>query len=868
MQVIKPMALGLTTRCVEFKRRLGLSLTGSLYFPFKPGAEGTVWTDMSMWKFLGAEMPEGPLIDEGVVKQRAEFLVHGSAYAPGGSATACEVVAQVAGRRKVLHAVGPRQWVGRRASDPAPFSSVPLDWRHAYGGAGFAPNPVGIGRARPDAPGQPQALPQVLLPQVHPMHPEQDINPAGLRAIDCTWPQRARHAGTYDDAWVKGQMPGFANDIDWRYFNLAPEDQWFDHELRGDEAFEFVNMHPEKPRVGGALPAFRVRCFADHGDGKTPKLREVPMRLTTLWFFPHAERGIALFQGLAECQEDDASDIGLLLGAVERLGEVKPTTHYLDALQRRRDPKHGALQALRESDLVPTGLRGQDPEFEAMLADYKLDGAAGEAQRRGAIFRAQLGIDQARAAGKDPVAMGLTLPQREPVPSLEELPAYLIKKEAEVLDAQVNAMLDAVEQRNAALEKAQAAGLDPDSLVQRGPPAYRAQAHLAQLQTAVASGAAMGQALPTFDAAKIAPRLMQLEASARSNYLLSAHEQAPAQRLDASRAQALREAVKRAHAEGQSFMGADLTGADLSGLDLRGADFTSAWLESANLAGAKLDGAGFAFAVLAHADLSAADARQCDFTGANLGRATLKEARLVQATLNNAVLSHTALAQTDLRGARIDRIKLDGASFGLADWRSVQGAGLVFIKAQLEAMVFTRCRLVQPTFIDCDLSGVDFNGATLERPTFVKCKGVASRFKEAVIEGAVFVDGCDFSQADFSQARMKGSNLRGATLTGADFKAAMLDDCDLSDCQAEGAEFSGASLRSALLIKTRLAGARLFGANLMNAIVQRADLRRADLRDANLYGSDLSRVQLDAGSLLLGANADRAKTHPRREAKT
>ena len=51
MQVIKPMALGLTTRCIEYRRRLGLVVTGSVFFPFRPPGEQAIWTETSMWKF-------------------------------------------------------------------------------------------------------------------------------------------------------------------------------------------------------------------------------------------------------------------------------------------------------------------------------------------------------------------------------------------------------------------------------------------------------------------------------------------------------------------------------------------------------------------------------------------------------------------------------------------------------------------------------------------------------------------------------------------------------------------------------------------------------------------------------------------------
>ena len=863
MQVIKPMALGVTTRCIEFRRRLGLVVTGSVFFPFRPAGEGVVWTDTSMWNFLGQQMPEGPFIDECNLKGASEYLVRAIAHPPGGQAQACEVVARVAGREKRVHAVGPRRWVGRDASTPEPFSALPLDWRHTYGGPDYPSNPLGMGRAPVAGPdGQAiRPLPQVVLPGQNPGTPDDIVPAVAFGPIDCTWPQRARHAGTYDDRWLKEQSPGFANDLDWRYFNLAQEDQWFETPPAGDESFEFQHLHPDKPLVGGALPAVRVRCFLDFGDGTEPMLREVPLKLATLWFFPHAECGIALFQGLAECAEDDASDVHTLLGAIEYLAEPKPAQHYLDALKRRRHPTDGPLYALRESDLVPAGLKGGDAAFEAVMADYQPEGLAAQAHRRGALLKMHDAMDEARAKGVDPARLGLKLPQQEAVPTLEELPEYLIKKRAEALNAQVTAGLDMVEQMNAAAAKMKAASIDPESLVHRGPPTYRAAEHLKQLQS-VMPAAAPGSAL---DPAKLAPRLLQMEAMARQSYLATAHAQPKAPAMAGERAQAVREAVTRAHAQGRSFFAQDLTGADLSGLDLSGADFTSAWLEGANLAGAKLQRCSFAYAVLAHADLSGADLSEADCSGANLGRAKLATARFVKADLSGAIFNDTALAQTDLRGARVDKLQLHGASFGLADWRSVQGGGLVFHKQVLKEMVFNRCALSQPVFIECDLSGVDFAAAQLERPTFIKCKGVGTRFARALMKGTVFVDGCDFSEADFSEAQLDGSNLRGLRLGRALLRGARLDGADLSDADCSGTDFSAATLRGALLVKTRLAQAALREANLMNAIVQRADLRGADLTQANLYGTDLSRIHADTTTQLHGANMDRAKTYPRRE---
>lgn len=865
MQIVKPFALGLQTRCIEYRRRLGLCVTAQLYFPFAPRGEGTAWTEMSMWNFLGKEMPEGPLIDEGVAKTTPEYLVHGSAFAPGGRASACEVRVRVGALHKRLRVFGPRFWNGKEISPPHPFERVPLDWAHAYGGSDFPLNPFGMGRAPTELRGtRVHLLPQVELAAQPIAAPDQVVEPASLGLIDLTRPQRSRYQGTYGERWLQEQSPGFADDLDWRFFNLAPADQWFDTPLVGDEPFEFTHMHPDKPQVGGHLPGLRARCFVNRGTADAPRLHEVPLKPTTAWFFPHAERGILLFQGLAGCTEDDASDISLLMGALERIGEPRSEAHYAQALARRLDPALGGLQSLRESDLMPEGLKGSDPDFKQMQQDYRPGGLMAEAQRRGAMLKLQIARDEAKAQGVDPDALGLRMPEPQPTPTLEELPDYVARQQAAALNAQVSAALDAAEQIARARDLARRQGIDPDSLVHRGPPTYRAEQHLKEIQAQVPAGAKGPDGKPLVDLPALARRLAQVEAMERSAYLAAAHTQPPARPVGPERAALLRDTVQRAHAKGQSFFAADLTGADLSGMDLRGADFTAAWLESANLQGALLQGCSFSCAVLAHADLSAADASEADFSQANLGKAKLHTTRLVRADLTGVNLSGTALAQTDLRQATLHGARLLGASFGVADWRGVKADGLVFHRATLAGLVLHQARLGQPQFIECDLAGADLSAATLERPSFVQCRGVGTRFTKADMRGAVFVQGCDFSQADFAAARLAGSNLRGTRLAGAGLREAELDGCDLSDAVLEGADLAGATLRGALMVKSGLRAAVLAQANLMDAVVQRADLRGADLRASNLFQSDLSRVRTDAGTALSGALVQRAKTHPRR----
>jgi hypothetical protein len=180
-----------------------------------------------------------------------------------------------------------------------------------------------------------------------------------------------------------------------------------------------------------------------------------------------------------------------------------------------------------------------------MQSDFKPEGLAAQAARRGAVLKMQVAMDEVKAKGVDPTKLGLKIPTAEPMPTLENLPEYLAGKRAELLNAQVTAALDAAEQLVAAQAKMKAAGIDPESLVHRGPPTYRAADHLAQLQKAA------GGRVP-LDAAKVGPKLVQLEAMARSSYLATAHEQPPAKPMPPERAKVLRDAVQRAHADGKS----------------------------------------------------------------------------------------------------------------------------------------------------------------------------------------------------------------------------------------------------------------------------------------------------------------------------
>jgi uncharacterized protein YjbI with pentapeptide repeats len=873
MRVAKPLLLGLTTRPIEHRKRFGLCVSAFLHFPFTQSGteEPTLWTEMSLWPFLAKEMPQGPLIDEGVAKLTPEFLVHGYAFAPkaidGQREPQCAVRARLADVEKTVIVSGERAWIGDKQSHPTPCDRIPLSWSSAYGGPDYAANPVGKGRL--DEPsksgGNLRRLPNLEYPHQRVLKPDTVISPAAFDRIDSVWPQRAVHRGTYDANWYKDHSPGFAPDMDWRYFNFAPQDQWMPKALVGNEHFVLENMHPEHARIEGYLPGFIARCFAQYrGDGdKSAGLREIPLRLTTVWFFPHAKRGVLVLQGLAEVEEDDGSDVVGLMGAIERLGEPRDDAHYAQAWEKRQDPQKGGLYSLRESDLLPTGLTSVDPDFEASKQSLAIKGHQAEAQYRRAGLIVDDAREQAREEGKDPDALGIRLPAREPEISLENLPEYVDKQNKEAEIALKKTLNQAAAQILEAEDEAERNGIDPASLLHRGPPRYSAAEHLDEMAKAYAdSNGSLSE-----DASKqlkdVAPKLTMLEAAHRKNYLDGAHSQAPAMAMTDEKSQSLRVEIQKAHHKKISFAQFDLTGADLSNLDLRGADFTEAWLESANLSGANVSGAKFSYAVLAHANLTNVIGIEASFSGANLGRAKLKGAVLDKADLSNAMLMNTVVDGVQLRGAKLIGTQLVDSFWGEVDATEADASGQIFLKLDFRKTTWDKATLTGTTFSECQLQGTEFNFAHLHNATFVNCSAENSKFSGAQLISAVFVEKTILTNVDLRGANCEKINLGGISMQGA---------------QCEGANFTGGNLRlvdlrlanlrlvvakGCLLIRARLDDANAQGANFQDAILQNANLKNVDLTGSNLFGADLSRVRLDGSTRFDNGLLKRARTYPR-----
>jgi len=879
MRVVKAQELGVIARCFEKERRFFLSLAVLTLHRFG----GALSKDTDMWPFLAEELGEDGVPDAGMPKSRAEFLVSGSAFPPDAVPQAATTVrVQIGTLQKTLWVYGNRFWAADDRGNvvvtaPEPFVRMPLTWHTAFGGPAFERNPLGMGHAPVETEhGIVHPLPNVELPS-EPITSRLDRpEPAGFGPIDFTWPQRISKAGTYDAEWTENLSPGFAKDTDWTLFNLAPADQQQDAPFRGDEAFHVYGMHPGKVRQQGRLPGLAARCFLNMRVAGVDTFREVAMRLTTVWFFPHAERYLLIHHGLQGVAEEDASDVLHAVVAAERLGEERPVEHYQRVLAQRLDPDRGALYALRDRDLRPV-LAPDEVEPGSALAEMEaLLATEGLRQKHGRRRHARE-IEKARAfvasQGLDPDVHGPPpLPPDQPEPNPDELPEMAEKLEQEAERMRAKAEEQQKKRKEEIRAKLTADGLDADAVLAAaeqppgGPPRFSPQAEIGILRARFAERRGLGLPLDELDRMAEDPehRRMLEEAAGRmrDGYRQMAHHQGAAPRLTGHEAGAARAAALQRLADEGSLARHDLTGFDLSGLDLRGVDLRGAWLENADLTRTNLAGANLEEAVLARADLTGADLSGADLRKANLGLAQLRRTRADEADCTEAILGKARLEGASLRNVRLESADLKEAEFRSTDMSHAVLRGSVFPKLDLRGLRFVGTDLGQCVFIEVDVRGVDFTGASLEGATFLSAKGEGAIFAGARMAKVRFVQECEFTGADFREALLEGANLRATKLRASDFSGARIDAADLSECDLTGSSFLHVSAREALFMKADLSGAQLVSADLMNALLQRANLAGADLQGANLFQSDLTRVLVNSATELRGANLGRARIHP------
>lgn len=732
-------------------------------------------------------------------KLRADLLLRGTCHPPGGKpVTECPVAFSVGAFEKTLRVVGRRAWSdglgGAVISDPLPFTKMPLDYSHAFGGEGYTKNPGGKGLGA--------ELPNVEDPRALVRSRKDRPEPAGFGPISAEWPQRKERRGKdYGEKWKKTRAPFYSEDFDWTYFNCAPPDQQLEGYLRGDEEIRFHNLHPRAPVIAGRLPGLRLRAFVKD---TSQSFREVILRLDTLLADTDDGKLYLTWRGLDAVQTDDLVDVQTVLVADEPLSEkALPQAHYRDLLEAfEKDPL--GLEAHR-----PRGL--PDAEEELAKARVKLD----------ALTEAKEALKKGGEAAEDPVS-GVT----QPLLKLMD-PAAAKEMGRRIADAGAHYSRGL----SSSSEGVGAAKVDIAALVRE-----------ASQQTPSPLPTKPGPALPATGRDAVKDLLKRVEdaraiAAKHGTSLPKDTEEALAGPMFA----ALLAEPDVEKPQPPPGPGLDLSDRDLSGRDLRGMDLRKADLSRANLTGARLDGALLSGAKLEKALLSDAALTGADLDGANLTRALLIRARADGATFRGALLDQTVFTLADLSGA-----SFEGAT---GEMTVFQGAKLANVRAQ-------KARFVQSLFVETELPGADFSLAVLTRCIFLTAKGKRARFEKASLDRTSFID-TDLAEAVFLEAQGHTTGLLRCTLWEADFRHAVLKSSHFTESDATRAVFYAANLRGSRFYRSILRNADLSHANLFEADLGKASLSGAKLTGSNLYGAKLIQAAGE-GCDFNGANLKRS----------
>ncbi len=243
--------------------------------------------------------------DYAVHKRCADITVVGHAYPPGGvgpAALAELSFGHVSNRiTRRIAVFGDRRWqrglTGYAATAPEPFRRMPLVYERAFGGDGDLRNPVGVGLDGVQ-------LPNLEDPARLMTRPEARIDPMSFGPVSKHWGAGAAPLPAHAD---------FPADFDWDSYQHAPIGQRLPA-VRGDEPFSFVAMHPECPKLKGALPGYEARCSVAWQNGER---RALPLTLDTVAFNLDAMSLSMVWRGHVAIRHPRASEIAAVtLGIV------------------------------------------------------------------------------------------------------------------------------------------------------------------------------------------------------------------------------------------------------------------------------------------------------------------------------------------------------------------------------------------------------------------------------------------------------------------------------------------------------------------------------------------------------------------------
>ena len=910
MNIVKSLHSSLLHR--SFSHREKHYFTVSVLWGFNL-VSGEPVLEQALWQAIGELLGKGEIFDTGMPAPNAEFLVHGSCFAPdGGSVEASRVVVTLGDKTKELMVFGERQWikslgVGWGVTDPKPFTEMAVSYTRAFGGKDYPPNPVGVGIEEINIDGE-MVIPVPNIEYLDQLigSPSDRPVPASLNRTDSMCEERLSKGGTYDQRYVQTTMPAFPDDMDYDYFHDAASDQRISGNFIGTEQYEIRNMHPQRPLITGQLPGTKGRAFVNHEVNGQLKFKEIPTELDTVWFFPAAELGVLIHRGTIEVAEDDGADIRQLLVANENMTDSQRSLeHYQEAMAQRTDPKEAikylmftaplipegcicAFDAMQDSDTFPLELKAS--ENMANFVETKKQENEQQQAEQVEELQKQLVANGASAAELEQLTKLASVASEataDPSPELATIKALTEKIMPKMADnpdkldlSKLN--LKAVDELKAYMEKLK----DDKTNEVKANLAGQIEA-LKENDTANASSREiqnLEKVLIEMDLPPILPRidadqmlkpfrqqkeqldkqLVVMQSMGMSQENLEQIQLASNLESVEQQARAGIDKAKDAYRISAHYIDEARSPHDGDEVTIK-KSFMAA-LQSR----AEISGGDYAFV-----DLSGLDLSGIDLTGAYLEYVNLTGAKLTDVNLTNAIFSHAIIEQTqfincNFTGANLGGIEMIDSVFKDSDLtEATLGKSYIkntrfenckmsdkldrFHETRYSQASFVNSDLRKSAFIDADISGCDFTGSDLSESNFINPVMKNVNFENANLSGVNVVNG-DAESSKFNSAKM--INVRfvaESTLVNAQFNAADISESNLRDCNLTKSSFS-----NAVMTKTDFSGANLASASFENARAVQAQFIKSDLTRANFCKIDLMEGSLHkarlSGTQFEGAN--------------
>jgi hypothetical protein len=197
-------------------------------------------------------------------KPGTDVVLVGSAHARS-AVSELDVTLRAGALQKTVRVIGDRVFYRRLGSfaisDAAPFTSMPLVYERAFGGAdGDAHEPrnhVGVGFVAPSggADLEGRRLPNLEDPAALLRAPGDRPPPAGFGFVSPSWMPRLAYAGTFDERWRREQCPLLPEDFDRRFYHAAHPDLCAARPFVGGEAIAATHALPGGRKLELQLPA-------------------------------------------------------------------------------------------------------------------------------------------------------------------------------------------------------------------------------------------------------------------------------------------------------------------------------------------------------------------------------------------------------------------------------------------------------------------------------------------------------------------------------------------------------------------------------------------------------------------------------------